>query len=47
MKKQTVDWAAATKPLIKKYKSAKHPLEARNLYQMMVEVVLSAQTTDA
>lgn len=47
MKKPSVNWAAAIKPLIKKYKSAKHPLEAKNLYQMMVEVVLSAQTTDA
>jgi endonuclease III len=47
MKKPTVDWAAAVKPLIKKYKAAKHPLEAQDLYQMLVEVVLSAQTTDA
>lgn len=47
MKKPTVDWAAAVKPLIKKYKSAKHPLEADSIYQMLVEVVLSAQTTDA
>ncbi|HNP24430.1 MAG TPA: endonuclease III [Panacibacter sp.] len=47
MKKPQVDWAKAVKPLIKKYKDSKHPLEAKNLYQMLVMVVLSAQTTDA
>jgi endonuclease-3 len=47
MKKPTVDWPTAMKPLIKKYKTAKHPLEAKNLYEMLVMVVLSAQTTDA
>jgi endonuclease-3 len=31
---------------LKKYKTAKHPLEAKNLYQLIVMVVLSAQTTD-
>lgn len=41
-----VDWTKAVKLLIKKYKDHKHPLEAKNLYQMMVMVVLSAQTTD-
>jgi len=47
MNKTAVDWPAAVKPLIKKYHTSKHPLEAKNLYQMMVMVVLSAQTTDA
>ena len=47
MKKTKVDWASAVKPLIKKYQSSKHPLEAKNLYEMLVMVVLSAQTTDA
>ena len=46
MKEPAVDWAAAMKPLIKKYKNSKHPLEATNLYEMLVMVVLSAQTTD-
>lgn len=41
-----VDWPKAVKPLIKKYQDHKHPLEAKNLYQMVVMVVLSAQTTD-
>lgn len=41
-----VDWAKAVKPLIKKYKEHTHPLEAKNLYQMLVMVVLSAQTSD-
>src|SRR5690349_18727314 len=44
--KNNVDWAKAVKPLIKKYNKYKHPLEAKNLYQMLVMVVLSAQTTD-
>ena len=46
MKKPSVNWPTAMKPLIKKYKNSKHPLEARNLYEMLVMVVLSAQTTD-
>lgn len=46
MKKPQIDWPEAIKPLLKKYKKASHPLEAKNLYQMLVMVVLSAQTTD-
>lgn len=46
MKKTKVDWPAAVKPLIKKYKKSKHPLHANNLFEMLVMVVLSAQTTD-
>src|SRR5947207_5479540 len=46
MKQPEIDWAKAVKPLIKKYAKEKHPLEAKNLYQMLVMVVLSAQTTD-
>lgn len=45
-KKPEIDWPEAVKPLIKKYKNKEHPLEAKNLYQMLVMVVLSAQTTD-
>ncbi|MDE3182386.1 MAG: endonuclease III [Bacteroidota bacterium] len=46
MKKPKIDWQEAIKPLLKKYKNTAHPLEAENLYQMLVMVVLSAQTTD-
>lgn len=46
-KKPEIDWPEAVKPLIKKYKKTPHPLDAENLYQMLVMVVLSAQTTDA
>ena len=46
MKKPKIDWPEAIKPLLKKYKNTPHPLEAENLYQMLVMVVLSAQTTD-
>ena len=41
-----VDWAEAIKPLIKKYKGKKHPLEYGNLYELLVMVVLSAQDSD-
>ncbi len=40
------DWAQAIKPLIKKYKNKKHPLEYKNIYQLLVMVVLSAQDSD-
>ncbi len=40
------DWAQAIKPLIKKYKNKKHPLEYKNIYQLLVMVVLSAQSSD-
>lgn len=42
----TVDWAKAIKPLIKKYKGKQHPLEYQNIYQLLVMVVLSAQSSD-
>ena len=41
-----IDWAKAVKPLIKKYKGKKHPLEYKNIYQLLVMVVLSAQDSD-
>jgi endonuclease-3 len=44
--KPEINWPEAIKPLLKKYKNKPHPLEAKNLYQMLVMVVLSAQTTD-
>jgi endonuclease III len=40
------DWSLAVKPLIKKYRNTPHPLEYENLYQLLVMVVLSAQSTD-
>ncbi|HXB93138.1 MAG TPA: endonuclease III [Puia sp.] len=40
------DWPVAIRPLLKKYKNAKHPLEYHNIYQLIVMVVLSAQSTD-
>lgn len=42
----TVDWSKAIKPLIKKYKGKKHPLEYENIYQLLVMVILSAQSSD-
>ena len=40
------DWNEAVKPLLKKYKGKAHPLEYKNLYELLVMVVLSAQVTD-
>jgi endonuclease III len=40
------DWTEAIKPLLKKYKSTKHPLEYQNIYQLVVMVMLSAQDSD-
>jgi endonuclease-3 len=42
-----IDWPEAMRPLLKKYKGKKHPLEFENLYQLIVVVVLSARSTDA
>ncbi len=47
MSKQKVDWPAAFKPLIEKYRNHPHMLEYNNLYQLMVMVVLAAQDRDA
>ena len=43
---KSVNWAEAIQPLIKKYKGKKHPLDYKNLYQLVVMVVLSAQDSD-
>ena len=40
------NWPEAIQPLLKKYKGKKHPLEYKNIYQLVVMVVLSAQTND-
>lgn len=41
-----VNWPEAIKPLLKKYKDQKHPLDYNNIYQLVVMVVLSAQDSD-
>jgi endonuclease-3 len=43
---QKTDWTIAIKPLLKKYARTPHPLAYKNIYQLLVMVVLSAQTTD-
>lgn len=40
------DWSVAMNPLLKKYKGKPHPLEYKNLYQLVVMVILSAQDSD-
>jgi endonuclease-3 len=39
-------WKKEIQPLLKKYKGKKHPLTYRNLYELLVMVVLSAQDSD-
>ena len=39
-------WKEAIKPLLKKYKGTKHPLDYKSTYQLMVMVILSAQDSD-
>jgi len=40
------DWAKAIKPLLRKYKHTKHPLAYKNIYQLLVMVILSARDSD-
>lgn len=42
----SVNWVDAIKPLLKKYKGTRHPLDYKNNYQLLVMVVLSAQDSD-
>jgi endonuclease-3 len=44
---ETQDWEHDLKPILKKYKGKKHPLDYENTYQLLVMVVLSAQDSDA
>jgi endonuclease-3 len=44
--KNNIDWNNAIKPLLKKYRGRKHPLEYGNIYQLLVMVLLSARDTD-
>ena len=41
-----IDWPEAIKPLLKKYKGTRHPLDYGNVYQLLVMVILSAQDSD-
>lgn len=43
----TTDWGTALKPLIKQYEGKQHPLDYKNVYQLMVMVLLAAQDSDA
>lgn len=44
---ETSDWEIKLKPILKKYKGKKHPLDYQSTYQLMIMVVLSAQDSDA
>jgi endonuclease-3 len=41
-----INQAEGMKPLLKQYKGKPHPLEYKNIYQLLVMVVLSAQDSD-
>jgi endonuclease-3 len=41
-----INWSLAIKPLLKKYRNTKHPLEYGSIYQLIVMVVLSGQDSD-
>lgn len=41
-----IDWYTALKPLLDKYIGKAHPLDFKNLYQLVVMVILSAQDSD-
>lgn len=41
-----MDWNKELKPLFRKYAGRKHPLEYKNLYQLLVMVILSARDSD-
>ena len=41
-----INWPEAINPLLKKYSTTKHPLDYKNVYQLVVMVVLSAQDSD-
>lgn len=43
---KAIGWPKAIQPLLKKYKKTKHPLEYKNIYQLLVMVVLSARDSD-
>lgn len=42
----TPDWKEYLNPILEKYKHQKHPLEYKNLYQLFIMVILSAQDSD-
>jgi endonuclease III len=39
-------WSVAIKPLLRKYRGKRHPLDYANVYQLVVMVVLSARDSD-
>jgi endonuclease-3 len=43
---ESINWPKAIKPLIDQYKGKKHPLDYKNVYQLLVMVVLSARDSD-
>ncbi|WP_281233361.1 endonuclease III domain-containing protein [Flavobacterium gelatinilyticum] len=44
---ESSNWETKLKPILKKYKGKKHPLDYQNTYQLLIMVILSAQDSDA
>jgi len=44
---ETNDWTTKLSPILEKYKGRTHPLDYKNVYQLVVVVILSAQDSDA
>jgi endonuclease-3 len=44
--RQGGDWLKSLLPLFQKYRGKKHPLVCHNLYELIVVVILSSQSTD-
>lgn len=40
------NWKEKLEPLIIKYKGKKHPLKYKNVYQLIIKTILSAQDSD-
>jgi len=41
------DWAKALQPLTEKYSDGEHPLHYKNMYQLLIMILLAAQDSDA
>ncbi len=41
-----IDWKEELLPVLEKYRDKKHPLEYKNIYQLLIMTILSAQDSD-
>lgn len=43
---ENINWKKELHPILEKYKDQKHPLDYKNIYQLLIMVILSAQDSD-